>query len=119
MRNQVLNANGQPDGTWTFITNHAAVLLMIEDNRDVRLSQLADGVEITERAARRIVRDLVSGGYVAVLKHGRCNRYRINTDAKMRHPTVCTVLLSRLLELATELSPGEARELRDARLALA
>ena len=45
-----------------------------------------DSVGITERAAQRIVADLIDSGYVESERVGRRNRYRINTDIALRHP---------------------------------
>jgi hypothetical protein len=43
-------------------------------------------VGITERAAQRIVADLIESGYVESERVGRRNQYSINTDTAMRHP---------------------------------
>lgn len=99
------NAHGEPDGTWTFITNHAAALLLICRNADIRLAELAGQLEITERAAQRVVHDLVDGGYVSVTKDGRCNHYEVSRSAPMRHPTVRSVELRQLLN-AIEPAPA-------------
>ena len=72
--------------SWTFLTNHANVLLCIARNPDIRMREIADEVGITERAAQRIVGDLVDEGYVARKRVGRRNEYEINTQAKLRHP---------------------------------
>ena len=78
-------SRGQEDSSWTFLTNHAQVLLAIARNPDVRLRDLAGHVGITERAAQRIVADLVDAGYVKRLRVGRRNNYTINPRAEMRH----------------------------------
>jgi DNA-binding MarR family transcriptional regulator len=61
------------------------VLLGIAQNPDIRLRDLAERVGITERAAQRIVVDLVDAGYVKRLRVGRRNHYVINPKAEMRH----------------------------------
>lgn len=71
---------------WRFLTNHTQVLLCIQRDPDVRLRDLAEMVGITERAAQRIVADLVESGYVESERIGRRNHYRVNTDIAMRHP---------------------------------
>lgn len=78
-------SRGQEDSSWTFLTNHAQVLLGISHNPDVRLRDLAQHVGITERAAQRIVVDLVDAGYVKRLRKGRRNHYVINPRVEMRH----------------------------------
>jgi predicted transcriptional regulator len=71
---------------WTFLTNHAHVLLCIAKNPDCRLRDIADVVGITERAVHRIVSDLTEDGYVDVLRDGRCNVYATHPEKKLRHP---------------------------------
>jgi len=64
---------------WTFLTNHAQVLLCIAGDPDIRLREIGDRVGITERAAHRIVGELVAAGYVSRDRLGRRNRYTIDT----------------------------------------
>lgn len=71
--------------TWTFLTNHAHVLLCIARNPDARLRDVAAEVGITERAAQRIVADLVSEGYLTRERVGRRNQYLVHTDRPLRH----------------------------------
>lgn len=73
-------------GTWTFLTNHAHVLVCIADEPDIRGRDIAERVGITERAAQAIVADLVAAGYVLRRRAGRRNCYSINLDGPMRHP---------------------------------
>ncbi len=72
--------------SWTFLTNHGHVLVCIAHNSDVRIAEIADLVGIGERAAHRIVCDLVQGGYVVRKKDGRRNTYAVNYDQSLRHP---------------------------------
>jgi hypothetical protein len=71
---------------WTFLTNHAHVLVCIAENADVRIAEIADLVGIGERAAHRIVCDLVRDGYVVRTKDGRRNTYAIDASRPLRHP---------------------------------
>lgn len=71
---------------WTFLTNHAHVLVCIARDRMVRLSDVAEQVGITERAAQAILRDLVDAGYVTRERVGRRNRYELDTRKGLRHP---------------------------------
>jgi len=71
---------------WTFLTNHAQVLLCIANDSDIRLRDVAETVGITERAAQRIVVDLVEAGFLERERHGRRNRYAVNEKTEMRHP---------------------------------
>jgi predicted transcriptional regulator len=72
--------------TWRFLSNHTQVLLLLHRDPNARFRDIAEHVGITERAAQRIVADLVESGYVESERVGRRNRYRINTDVAMRHP---------------------------------
>jgi hypothetical protein len=65
----------------------------------VRLRDIADTVGITERAAQRIVSDLVEAGFVRRELVGRRNRYTIDRDAKMRHPSQADHAIGELLDL--------------------
>lgn len=71
---------------WTFLTNHAHVLLCIAKNPDFRLRDIADVVGITERAVHRIVSDLAETGFVDVERDGRCNVYVTHPEKNLRHP---------------------------------
>ncbi|MBN1782605.1 winged helix-turn-helix transcriptional regulator [bacterium] len=70
---------------WTFLTNHAHVLLCISENPDFRLRDIAEVVGITERAVHRIVTDLIEAGYVDVERDGRCNVYVTHPEKHLRH----------------------------------
>ena len=72
--------------TWRFLSNHTQVLLCVQRDPDVRFRDIAQMVGITERAAQRIVADLVESGYVESERIGRRNHYRVNADTAMRHP---------------------------------
>ena len=71
--------------TWTFLTNHAQVLLCLADTPDIRLRDVAERVGITERATQRILADLIEAGYVNTERIGRRNRYTIDRQHAMRH----------------------------------
>ena len=71
--------------SWTFLTNHAQVLLCLANDPDVRLRDVAESVGITERATQRILSDLVGGGYVQRTRVGRRNRYTVDRAHAMRH----------------------------------
>lgn len=87
---------------WTFLTNHAHVLLCIASDPEMRLRDVAHRVGITERAAQRIVADLVTEGYLQRERIGRRNHYEVHTDARLRHPVERSNEISALLELLTE-----------------
>jgi len=74
------------ESTWTFLTNHAHVLLAISAEPDLRLRDVAERIGITERAAQRIVAELESEGYLDVRRVGRRNVYRVHRNRPLRHP---------------------------------
>lgn len=75
-----------PSGSWTFLTNHAHVLVCLARDPGIRMRETAERVGITERAAQRIVADLVRAGYLERTRVGRRNRYTINGELPLRHP---------------------------------
>jgi predicted transcriptional regulator len=66
-----------PAASWTFLTNHARVLLCIAHDPGIRLREIAARLDITERTAYGIVTDLTQAGYIVKQKDGRRNRYQI------------------------------------------
>jgi len=94
--------------TWRFLSNHTQVLLCLIRDPNARFRDIAESVGITERAAQRIVADLIESGYVESERVGRRNRYRVNMDIAMRHPAQdgheIGELLS-LLELRDDATP--------------
>jgi predicted transcriptional regulator len=96
-RSPSARVSAQPSGTsgassvvwepgWTFLTNHAHVLLCIAREPEARMRDLADLVGITERAVQRIVTDLEEGGYLVRTREGRRNRYEVLQTLPLRHP---------------------------------
>ena len=75
-----------PEPSWTFLTNHAHVLLAISAESQIRIRDIAAQVGSTERAAHRIVSDLEVAGYLKVSKIGRRNEYSVVRNLPLRHP---------------------------------
>ena len=76
------------DGTssWSFLTNHARVLLCLAQDPGVRLREIGEAVGITERAAYRIVAELTAAGYISRRRVGRRNRYTIQSHLPIPDP---------------------------------
>jgi len=72
---------------WDFLTNHAHVLTCVAHDPGIRLRDIAAAVGITERAAHRILSELVEEGYVLRERHGRRNRYQVKPELPLRHPS--------------------------------
>lgn len=85
---------------WTFLTNHAHVLLCIAADPEVLLRSIAEQVGITERAVQRIISELEAEHYLARERDGRRNRYTVRGDRPLRHPLERHQRVSVLLGLA-------------------
>jgi len=86
---------------WTFLTNHAHVLACINRDPGIRMRDIADRVGITERAAQRIVGELVDDGYVERKRDGRRNHYKVKPNAPLRHPLDSGHSIGEILEALT------------------
>ncbi|MHB8772383.1 MAG: helix-turn-helix transcriptional regulator [Syntrophales bacterium] len=73
---------------WTFITHHAAVLVLLADQPRMTALDIAGKVGITERSVRMIIGDLEREGYIEKIREGRGMRYTVRTDRPLRHPTL-------------------------------
>lgn len=84
---------------WAFLTNHAQALVCIAHDPDIRLREIGATIGITERAAHRIVSDLVDAGYVSRERNGRRNRYRVNSRRRLPDPLARSQKVGDLLEI--------------------
>ena len=96
---------------WTFLSNHAHVLLCIAQHPEVTLREVAERVGITERAVQRIVADLEEGHYLERARSGRRNRYEVHPELPLRHPVESHREVGDLLALILE--PGRSAGRRD------
>ena len=87
--------------SWTFLTNHAQVLLRLAETPDIRLRDVAERVGITERATQRILAELIEAGYVKAERVGRRNRYTVDRRHAMRHSAQLGHDIGALLEALT------------------
>lgn len=93
-----------PTPKWSFLTNHAQVLLCIAHDPGIRLREIGETVGITERAAHRIVDALAGDGYISRERHGRRNRYTIQTHLPLPDPLAREQRLGDLLAILTRQS---------------
>jgi DNA-binding MarR family transcriptional regulator len=80
---------GSRPAPWTFLTNHAHVLICLARNPETRIQDVAEQVRITYRAVQRILDELEEAGYISrgrKKEDARSNRYRINVSLPLRHP---------------------------------
>ena len=84
---------------WTFLTNYTSILSHIASEPYATALEFANAVGITERAARKIIADLLAGGYITKKREGRRNQYRINPNLPLRHPSHKETAVGELLKV--------------------
>jgi hypothetical protein len=95
-----------------FLTNHGLALLCIADDPEIRMRDIAADIQITERAAQRIVADLINAGYLDRTRIGRRNRYTVQAGLPIALPAQRDVDLNSLLNVL--LPTGSSDERRHA-----
>jgi predicted transcriptional regulator len=83
---------------WTFVTNHALVLVYLANHPRITALELSSSIGITERAVRKIIADLEAERYISKEREGRRVRYSINKKLPLRHQTQQDKSVYRLLE---------------------
>ena len=84
---------------WSFLTNHAHVMVCLAKSQDLTLREIGDLVGITERATHRIIDELVTEGAIKKTRHGRGNHYELNLDFRFRHPLEAHCTVGQLLRV--------------------
>ncbi|MFE2110664.1 helix-turn-helix transcriptional regulator [Kitasatospora sp. NPDC059463] len=84
---------------WTFLTNHARVLVQIARDPGIRVRDLAAQCLLTERAVQRIIVDLEEAGYLSHQRNGRTNHYTVIDSKQLRHPADSGPTLAELLSV--------------------
>ena len=102
-----MSSAGEPK-TWTFLTNHAQVLLCLAEDPDIRLRDVAERIGITERACQRILAELVEAGFVQTARVGRRNRYTVDREHAMRHSAQFGYEIGTLLDALGGDPPADA-----------
>jgi predicted ArsR family transcriptional regulator len=88
-----------PRPTWTFITNHGAVLALLAKHGQITARQIALELDITTRTVRRIISDLESEGYIHITKEGRRNHYLLDIERPLRREDQRAVMVGELLAI--------------------
>ena len=88
--------------SWSFLTNHARVLVCIAHDSGVRLRDIAERVGITERTAYGIVTDLAEAGYIVKEREGRRNRYQVQADQPLHERTARETSIGEVLDLLVD-----------------
>jgi DNA-binding transcriptional ArsR family regulator len=101
------------DGTgpagWTFLTNHAHVLIRIAMEPRVLVRTLAEEVGIRERAVLRIIAELEEAGYLSHAREGRQNVYEVSLDKPLRHPIERHKTVGALIDAVALPGPAKRR----------
>src|ERR1700748_2751837 len=91
---------------WSFLTNHARVLLCIAHDPGVRLRDIAASLGIPDRSAHGIITDLTTAGYTVKQKDGRRNRYQIQAHMPLREPASQEPAIGEVLALLADTRPS-------------
>jgi len=97
---------------FSFLTNHGLVLLCIAADPRARMRDIAADVGITERAAQRIVADLIDAGYVTRTREGRRNTYVVRLDLPVALPNERDVDLGTLMAVLVPAGSSDARRVQ-------
>lgn len=84
---------------WSFLTNHARVLLFLAHEPEARLRDVAAALAVTERTAFGIVTDLAEAGYVVKERDGRRNRYHVQSELPLRDSIVRERTVGEVIDL--------------------
>ncbi len=88
--------------SWTFITNHGAVLALIGQRQQITTREISGRLGITERSVMRIIKDLEIAGYITRTRAGRSNLYQVNRSAPLRRFAERDVAIGDLLQALGE-----------------
>ncbi|MFH8838997.1 MarR family transcriptional regulator [Streptomyces sp. NPDC017868] len=103
-----MGEKGLQGSGWTFLTNHARVLLTIARDPHIRLREVALVCTLTERTVQAIVADLEEAGYLTRMRaeDGRRNRYTVISSSPFRHPAEAGHEIAELLALLAAPPPS-------------
>jgi len=87
---------------WALLTNHARLLLVIENEPGLRVREMAERLELSERGVALILRDLREAGYVTSRREGRRVFYSVVADKPLRRDTLQHRTVGELLGLLAE-----------------
>lgn len=85
--------------TWTFITNHSAVLALIAEHGEITGREIASRLGITERSVHRIISDLEAEGYIVKRRVGRSNHYTVRRDRPLHRADQRDAVVGDLLKV--------------------
>jgi DNA-binding transcriptional ArsR family regulator len=91
---------------WGFMTNHLHALYCVARHPGIRIVEIAESVGVRERAAHRLVSDLVEGGYLTRRRVGSRNFYELHPTLPLRREGLDEVAVGEILELLHTQAPG-------------
>ena len=94
------NGEGMRERSWSLLSNHGLVFVVIARDPQARVRDIAERVGITERAAHRIVADLCGEGFVSRTRVGRRTVYDIHPERHFRHPALRAEVIGPLVQIA-------------------
>ena len=71
---------------WNLYSRHGHTLLHLAQNRDIRMTDLANAVGVTDRQVRSLLKPMEASGVLKVERIGRNNRYELNSEFYFAHP---------------------------------
>lgn len=98
-----------PPRTWTLLTNHARLLILVARDPQSRVRDLAAQAGITERAAQGILADLEQAGFLDRRRVGRRTKYSVHADVSFRHPMEAGHEVGELLTLFLRDAPASSQ----------
>ena len=84
--------------TWTFLTNHGAVLILLARHSQITTRRIAEVLGITERLIHRIIDDLETDGYLSKQRVGRVNHYQVHVDKPLRRSVIDDMTVGEMLQ---------------------
>jgi DNA-binding IclR family transcriptional regulator len=94
---------------WSFLTKHGRALLCVARDPGVRLRDIAESLEITERSAYAIVNDLAAAGYVVKEREGRRNRYIVQRHLPLPESSLHERTVGEVIEVFLATKPRRRR----------
>jgi predicted ArsR family transcriptional regulator len=98
-----------PSREWSFLTNHARVLLCVAHDPEIRLRDIANMLGITERTVHGILADLANAGYVVKERDGRRNHYQIQRHLPLPEASGSQRTIGEVLALLVETDTASGR----------
>lgn len=111
---------------WGFLTNHLHALYCVARHPGIRIREIAESVGVQERAAHRLVADLVEGGYLTRRRVGSRNVYELHPNQPIRREGLDEIAVGEILDVllgaeekrstipAADVRPVDSREQRTA-----